>query len=461
MAECTTDVVVVGMGPGGEAVANRLAKAGVEVVGIEANLLGGECPYWGCIPSKMMLRGATVLHEAHRVAVLAGSATVEPDWSPVAGRIRDEATDDWDDRRNVARFERNGGRFVRGRGRLVARDRVAVGDDVYRVRRGVVIATGTTPAVPPIPGLETVPYWTNHEAAAATSLPRTMLILGGGPIGVEFAQGLAAFGVTVTLVESAARLLPGDEPEAGTLLAEVFATNGIDVRTGARVTAVEGDDDHVVAHLDGAGPVTVERLLVATGRRTDVASIGAAEIGVDTEARFLPVDEFQRVVPGVWAVGDIVGKGAFTHVALQQAQIVVDDLLGREPTPFDERAVPRVTFTDPEVGAVGWTEAQAREQGIDVVTGTKGMPDVTRGWIHGTGNEGFIKVVLDRARRVLVGATAMGPHGGEVLGHLALAVHAEVRLDVLRSMIYAYPTYHRGIEDALRHAERVLESTGT
>jgi pyruvate/2-oxoglutarate dehydrogenase complex dihydrolipoamide dehydrogenase (E3) component len=454
------DVVVIGTGPGGEDVAGRLGEAGLDVVGVDRELVGGECPYWGCIPSKMMIRAADLLAEARRIPGMAGDATVRPDWAPVAQRIRDEATDDWDDRVAVERFEGKGGRFLRGEGRIVEPGpsgggrgsglRVAVGDRMVDARRGVVVATGTHASIPPVPGLGEVPYWTNREAIEAKELPSSLLVLGGGAVGAELAQVFARFGVEVTVVEALERLLPGDEPEAGELLAEVFAREGIAVHTGATVTAVRRDGARVVAELADGTTLAAAQILVATGRRADLAAAGLGAVGVDESQPWVPVDDHLRVAAGVWAVGDITGKGAFTHVAMYQSPIAVADILGQDHPPADYRAVPRVTFTDPEVGAVGLTEAQARAEGIDVRVGATRVPQTARGWIHKAGNDGVIKLVEDARRGVLVGATAMAPTGGEVLGLLTLAVHAEVTTDELRRMMYAYPTMHRGVEDALR-----------
>ena len=444
----TVDVVVVGMGPGGEDVAGRLAEAGLSVVGIEAGLLGGECPYWGCIPSKMMIRAAHTLAEARRVPGLAGTSTVTPDWAPVAARIRDEATDNWDDTVAVDRFVGKGGTFVRGRGRLVSADTVAVDGHRYRATRAVVVATGTTAGIPPIPGLADTPYWTNRQAVEAVELPSSIIVLGGGAIGAELTQVYARFGVEVTIVEALDRLLPLEEPEAGELLAEVFRGEGVDVVTGTAASAVSYDGKFHV-ELESGRELVAEQLLVATGRRVDLAGIGADVLVDTTTARSLPIDEHMRVTDGVWAVGDVTGQGAFTHVAMYQSRIAVADILGEPHTPADYAALPRVTFTDPEVGSVGLSVQAARDAGIDVAVGRAAVPSTARGWLHKAGNDGFIQLVVDRSRGVLVGATAMGPNGGEVLGMLTLAVHARTPVEELRSMIYAYPTFHRGIEDAL------------
>ncbi len=444
-----TDVVVVGMGPGGEDAAGALAEAGLDVVGIEKELVGGECPYWGCVPSKMMIRAANAIAEARRVHELAGTATVNPDWAPVA-RIRAEATDTWDDRVAVERFEKKGGRFVRGAGALVGPRSVAVDGRTFEGGRGVVIATGASAAIPPIPGLVGTPYWTNRGAIAVTDLPASLVVLGGGAIGLELAQVFARFGVRVTVVEALERLLPLEEPEAGALVADVLRREGIDVVTGVMASRVDHHTDGFAVHLSDGRTVAGEKLLVATGRWANVSTLGLEAVGLDPTARSVAVDARMRAGRGLWAVGDVTGKGAFTHVAMYQSRIATADILGRPVSPASYHALPRVTFTDPEVGAVGMTEQQARDQGIDVHVGVSQVPSSARGWIHKVGNEGTVKLIADQRADTLIGATSVGPHGGEVLSMLALAVHAKVPLSQLRSMIYAYPTFHRAIEDALK-----------
>jgi pyruvate/2-oxoglutarate dehydrogenase complex dihydrolipoamide dehydrogenase (E3) component len=457
MADSTAfDIIVVGLGPGGEDVAGRLAKAGLSVLGIDKGLVGGECPYWGCVPSKMMVRAADALAEAGRVPSLAGTVEdVEPDWTPVATRIRDVATDDWDDRVAVKRFTDAGGTFVRGHGHLVSTTEVDVGGQRFEARRGIVVATGSSAAVPPVDGLGEIDYWTNHQLVEAEELPESLVVLGGGAIGCELSQVAARFGVQVTVVEALDRLLAMEEPAASDVVAQALRDDGIDVRVGVRAERVEGDGPGgaAVLHLDDGSTVTADRVLVATGRRVDVHAVGLDALGLpglDENARAVPVDEWCRVTPGVWAVGDVTGKGAFTHVSMYQADVVVRDVLGQGGPPATYDAVPRVTFTDPEVGAVGLTESAARERYERVRVGTTQVSSSARGWIHGPGNAGFITVVEDVGRGVLVGATSAGPAGGEVLGLLALAVHAQVPVTTLESMIYAYPTFHRGIQDALR-----------
>jgi pyruvate/2-oxoglutarate dehydrogenase complex dihydrolipoamide dehydrogenase (E3) component len=443
------DIVALGMGPGGEDAAERLASAGLSVAGVEDRLVGGECPYWGCIPSKMMIRAANLLAEGRRIPGLAGSSQVHPDWAPVARRIRDEATDDWDDKVAVDRFTGKGGKFFRGTGRITAPGEVTVGDEVLRARRGIIINTGTEPSVPPINGLAGTPYWTNREAIETTEVPASLLVLGGGAIGAELAQVFARFGARVSVIEGSGRLLPPEEPESGALLGEVFAREGIEVYTGTTASAVRYDGTRFTLTLSSGAELAGDALLVATGRRANLAGIGLGALGLDETARAIPVDDHLRVTPGVWAVGDITGHGAFTHMSMYQANIVVADILGEPVPPAEYHAVPRVTFSDPEIGSVGLSEAQAREQGLAVRTGFTKLSVSTRGWIHKAGNDGFIKLVADADAGILVGATSAGPAGGEVLSMLTLAVHARVPVRRLREMIYAYPTFHRAVQAAL------------
>ncbi len=443
------EVIVVGMGPGSEDVAEKLAEAGLDVIGIDGNLVGGECPYWGCVPSKMMIRAANLVAEARRVPGMAGASTVIPDWAPVAARIREEATDDWDDTVAVKRFEEKGGRFVRGWGRLDGPSRVVVDGRTFEASRAVVLGVGARSWTPPVPGLADTPYWTNREAIEVETLPATLAILGGGAIGVELGQVFSRFGVEVTILEAGDRLLASEDPESCDLLASVFEREGIAVHTSVTINAVHHDGHRFTIGIESGDPLVADRLLVAAGRRPNLQALNVGSIGVEEDARAMPVDDHLRVTDGVWAVGDVTAKGAFTHVSMYQAAIVIDDILGRPVTPADYRALPRVTFTDPEIGSVGLGEAAAKEKGIDVRVGLTQIPASTRGWIHKAGNDGFIKLVGDADRGVLVGATSAGPVGGEVLGFLALAVQAEVPVTTLQHMIYAYPTFHRAIEAAV------------
>lgn len=445
------DVVVVGMGPGGEEAAARLARAGLAVVGVDARLVGGECPYYACIPTKMMVRAAYALGEARRVDTLAGSAQVQPDWTPVATRIRDEATANWNDASAVDRFERAGGRFVRGRARISGPGEVTVatstGERIFKASKAILLNPGTSPAVPD--GLAGTPFWTNREAVPAGQVPDSLVVLGGGPVGCELAQVFARFGSQVTVLQRAPSLLPRDEPEAAQVLAGVFDQQGIDVRTHVTVSGISYDEGTFTLELEDGLTLSARQVLAAAGRTTDLRALGVAAVGLDDEARTIPVDEKMRAAQGVWAIGDITGNGAFTHVSMYQSRIAVADILGVEVEDADYRALPRVTFTDPEIAAVGLTEKDATKAGLQVRTGSTTVATSTRGWIHQMGYDGLIKLIEDVDRGVLVGATVAAPAGGEVLGTLAVAVHAEVPVSRLRQMIWAYPTFHRAIEAAL------------
>ncbi|HUE06576.1 MAG TPA: NAD(P)/FAD-dependent oxidoreductase [Acidimicrobiales bacterium] len=437
------DAVVVGLGPGGEQVAEELADAGLEVAGIESVLVGGECPYWGCIPSKAMVRAGEVLAEGHRIPGRAGSATITADWTPVAHRVR-EVTDSWDDGAAVERLEGKGARFVRGHARVTGPNSVEVDGGTITARRALVLATGQRAWVPPM--FESVPHWTNRELVESESVPASLLVIGGGAVGLELGQVMQRFGAAVTIVESGPRLAGAEEPEASELISDVLRRDGVDVHTGVAVEHVEphGPTGAQVMLADGT-TLQGERMLVATGRRSNLRALGVGALGVDEHAHGLPVDGRMRVAPGVWAVGDVTGKGAYTHVAVYQARLCVADILGRPRPDADYRALPRVTFTDPEIGSVGLTEDQARRDGGDVVVLQESVADSARGWLHGA--EGFVKLVARDG--VLVGATAMCPYGGEVFSMLALAVHAEVTLETMRTMIFAYPTFHRAVDSAL------------
>ena len=443
----TCDVVVIGLGPGGEATATELAKAGLDVVGIDERLVGGECPYFGCIPSKMIIRAADLLADGRRIPGNAGTADVRPDWTPVHERIRDEATDDWDDTVAVERLEDAGVTFVRGHGRLTGPRTVEVGGETYEASKGVVLNTGTRPSAPPIDGLADTPFWTNREILQVDTLPGSLAVIGGGPIGAELAQALARFGVRVTVIEVAPRLLGPIEPEAGELLGEVFAAEGIQVLSDASIERVAYDDGHFTVVVDDQ-ELTFDKLLVAAGRRNNIDDIGLETVGLDPSARSIETDERMSAGDGLWAIGDIVGHGAFTHMSMYQSAIAVASILGKDGPTADYRAVPHVTFTDPEVGGVGMTEKQARDAGIDVRIGTTDLSVSTRGWIAKA--KGLIKLVEDKDRGVLVGATVVAPAGGEILGMLSTAVHAEVPTSTLRSMIYAYPTLQRALDEAVK-----------
>jgi pyruvate/2-oxoglutarate dehydrogenase complex dihydrolipoamide dehydrogenase (E3) component len=442
------DVIVLGVGTCGEDLSLRLLGAGLEVVGIEAALVGGECAYWACLPSKMMIRAANILQEARRVEGKAGHVEVTPDWDLLAERIRTEVTGGWDDSYAVKRFTERGGRLVHGRGKLAGPRTVVVGEEKFTAQRGIVIATGSKPAIPPIKGLNEINFWTTHDIIKAERKPQSMIILGGGAVGCEMGQLLARFGVDVKIVEAADRILPAEEPETSKVLEAEFASEGIEVHTGVAVQEVESYNNSIIVKLDNGNELVSERLLIAAGRKVDLTELGLESVGLDGRASFMKVNEHMRAVEGIWSMGDVTGKAMFTHVALKQSAIVAAEILDIDHPPVQYDAIPRVTFTDPEVGSVGMTEADAKTAGIDVIVVVKQLPATFRGWLHGAG-KGIIKLIANRKTGVLVGATAVGPCGGEMLGLLGLAVHARVELDKLRSMIYAFPTFYGGIGEAL------------
>jgi pyruvate/2-oxoglutarate dehydrogenase complex dihydrolipoamide dehydrogenase (E3) component len=454
MTQREVDLVVIGTGPGGEALATGAAKAGLEVVAVDKHLVGGECPYYGCIPTKMMVRGSDLVADVRRSAQVAGEATISPAWSTVARRIDEDATTHWDDTIAVDRLRDAGVTLHHGTGRLTGPRQVAVetadGETVtYAARRGVVLNPGTRPALPPVDGLADTPYWTNRDAVRVTELPGSLVVVGGGPIGCELAQVFSRFGVRVTVVQHGPRLLPANEPEAGDLVASVFAAEGIRVLTGVELTRATYAVGAFTLDLDTGEQLRADKVLVAAGRTPNLDDLGLETVGLDPAARTLQVDEWLRAGDGLWAIGDITGHGAFTHVSMYQQAVALRDILDQGGEPAAYHAVPHVTFTDPEVGGVGLTEQQARDAGLEVRTGGTDLAASSRGFTHGPGARGLVKVVEDADRGVLVGATVVGPAGGEILGFLAVAVHAAVPVATLRSMIYAYPTFHRAIETAL------------
>ncbi|HSJ33846.1 MAG TPA: NAD(P)/FAD-dependent oxidoreductase [Acidimicrobiia bacterium] len=443
------DVGVLGVGTGGEDLALQLLDSGLEVAGIEPGLVGGECPYWACIPTKMAIRAANLVAEGRRLAGVAGRAEVVPDWSQVARRIREEATGGWDDGPAAARFEERGGILLRGRGRLVGPRRVAVGDETVVARIGVVVATGSRPAIPPIPGLDGVDFWTTREAVSAEALPASLAVIGGGAVGCELGQVFARFGVEVSVVEGRSRLLGNEEPEASHLVATVFEREGIRLHLGVAVDRVERVETGTRLVLGDGSNIEVEKTLVATGRSVSLADLGLETVGLDPTARYLEVDERMRAGEATWALGDVTGKAMFTHMALHQSAVIAADMTGRDPDPIDYEAIPRVTFTDPEVASVGLTEAQARERGLAVAVANKDVPSTFRGWLHDTDQPGLIKLVIEESTGTLLGATVAAPHGGEVLGLLTLAVQERHTVSSLRRLTYAFPTFHGGVGEAL------------
>jgi len=430
------DAVVIGAGPGGSGAAGRLADAGLKVAMVEFELVGGECPFWACIPSKALLRPVEAVGESNHVAgVEAKVASVEDVLA-----YRDYMNSGLDDTGKAKAFADRGVDVVRGRGRLDGPGRVAVGDRVLETER-VILATGTTSRVPDIEGLEEAGYWTNREATSMSEVPESVVVLGGGPVGIELAQAMSRLGSSVTLVHSPERLLAREEPAVGDLLAPLLFDEGIELRLGVRATSVStGEGGRSIVHLDNGGAVQGHRILVAVGRDPRTDDLGLDTVGIDPGKRGIEVDERCRAAEGVYAIGDLTGIAPFTHVASYQARIVCADILGT-PQPADYKAIPRVVFCDPEVACVGLTESQAREQGIEAATAVSDLSATDRTETYGRDLTGGFGVIADTRREVLVGAWAVGPLAGEWIHQAVLAVKAEVPLHVLLDSVSQFPTF--------------------
>jgi len=441
------DVIILGVGTSGEDLSLQLLDAGLEVIGVQEGLVGGECPYWACIPSKVMTRAANALQEARRVGELAGVIDVNPQWEKTAKQIR-WITGGWDDSTAVKRFEDRGGKMVKGRGKLAGPRMVSVGDQTFKARKGVVIAVGSKFFIPPIPGLDEVDYWTTHDVIQMEKLPESMIIIGGGATGCELGQALARFNVDITLVEADDHILSKEEPEASEVVESAFEEEGITIKSGRRAEKVEKQGDNTLVYLDNGEVLEAERLFIATGKTIDLSDLGLESVGLDSSAPFIEVDDHMRAGNGLWAMGDVTGKSLLTHVAVYQAEIIAANILGKEHRPASYHAIPRAIFTDPEVGGVGLTESEARAEGYDVLVTLRQVPATFRGVTYGI-DRGIVKTVVDREAGILLGATVAGPHASDMLGVLNLAVHARLPLETLRSMMFTFPAYSSVIGEAL------------
>lgn len=438
------DVAILGGGPAGEAVVKRLDGSGLGVALIERELVGGECAYWACVPSKTLLRPAEVRAEAKRVP---GLSRPQLRWNRIAA-YRDFMISDLDDADKAARMEAAGATIIRGTGRLGGPGQVMVGDLTIEAEH-IVIATGTAPIVPTIEGLDALAFWTTRDVYTMKTPPQDAVVLGGGPVAIETAQMLRGLGVEVTVIQEGSRLLSREDGAVGAELARKFEEDGIGVHLNANVASVESADTRATLVLGDGRRLETERLILAVGRRPCTEGAGLETIGVvPGEGGGIPVDERCRAADRVWAVGDVTDIMPFTHVAHYQGEIAADDILGR-PRQADYRAIPRVVFSDPEVAAVGLSPQEAREQGLAIDLGTVSIEKLARSGMYGTGYRGFMTVVADRHEGILLGAFAVGPLASEWIGATIIAIKARVPIATLRDTPMQFPTFGEALSYAI------------
>jgi dihydrolipoamide dehydrogenase len=453
------DVVVIGSGPGSDPIWSSADGRSVAVV--ERALVGGYCPYLACVPSKSMLRSASVWALAADLEFMPlFRGPVDPEVAfHAAVRRRDRAVHDRDDRGSADRLRQAGVRLFRGHGSIVRPGVVDVGG-VRIGYRDLVLDTGSTPTLPPIPGIQSIVPWTSEDALSADTLPGSLVVVGGGAVGCELTMLFATFGPIVTIVEGAPRLLPHEEPAVAVTVTEKMHTYDVRTLPGTTVVEVAPHDGGVRATLDIGRPVDAERLLLAVGRRPRTTDLGLEELGLEVRAGApVPVDERCRVVGAehVWAVGDVTGIDPYTHTAVYQGHVVARNLRG-EDVRADYRAVPRAVYSEPSMAAVGHTEASARDAGIDPLVARADVADTTRAVTEGM-SEGWVRLIADPARGVLVGGTAMGGRAEEWISEVSLAIRAEIPVQVLADVIRPFPTFSRVLDSPLHELAKRLAAT--
>jgi pyruvate/2-oxoglutarate dehydrogenase complex dihydrolipoamide dehydrogenase (E3) component len=444
------DAVLLGMGPGGETAAGRLIKGGKRVAVVERELIGGECGYWACIPSKTLLRPPEVKGEAKRAF---GTSTPTLELKELFD-YRDWMIRNLNDSGQVEGYEKKGATVIKGAGRISGPGKVEVNGEALETEH-IIVATGSASNMPPVEGLDEVTVWTNREVTTSREVPGRTVIIGGGPNGIEAAQWLSRFGSEVTIVQSPERLMNREDPKVGDLVKEALEEEGVRVLTGRKAVKARRDGESAVVELDDGAEVATDVVVIAAGRRPRTEEIGLESVGIEPDGKGLPIDDHCRLngVPGVWALGDVTGVALFTHVAMYQGRIVADNILGKERR-ADYRGIPRVVFSDPEVAAAGLTEEQAREEGIDVAAFTL---DVTRAiarpWTYEENPRGTLSLIADRERRVLVGAWAVAPLAGEWIHQASQAIRAEIPIEKLLDSVAQFPTYSEAYLAALERLE--------